>query len=463
MKISSPVALMLPVFILMITYTGYGQKNKAAEIDSMIRRANRLGVFNGNVLVADRNKIIYRSSIGKADASGKTKLTADYRFHIGSIAKEFNAVGIMLLKEEGKLNLDDKVSKYIPELPAWANKITMLNLLQYTSGLPNIKWKTVKSDADVMNELKKLDTLLFEPGTNYNYNNCNVFLQRHIIGRITGMPFNEFVKQRLLIPCKMDHSVLDPTYTDKLVARCFNNDGVQDSLESSMTGWTAVTLEDFYKWDKALAAYRLISPASTRTILYPSAPNRQSGLGGGGMKGDSIIRHAHDGTSKNYQALLVSEPPKGRVVILLTNNMQNNLYEFDRAIQAILDGKPYTQPKRSALVFFRNSLDSMSSRQVIDRYKELSMTMNAEYGFDNESVLNSIGYFFLGKGRFEDAIAVFEYNTKLFPSSGNVFDSLGEAYYKKGDRQNALLNYKSALALDPGNTTAQRIIEELSK
>ena len=463
MRLSPTVYSLLPVLILFITYTGYGQKNKAAEIDSMVKRANKMGVFNGNVLVADRNKVIYRSSAGKADASGKTMLTTNYRFDIGSISKEFNGVGIMLLKEEGKLSLDDKVSKYLPELPAWANKITILNLLQYTSGLPNIKWKTIKSDADIMNDLKKLDTLQFEPGTNYYYNNNNVFLQRQIIGRITGMPFNEFVKQRLLIPCKMDHSVIDPTYTDKLVARSFNNDGVQDSVVYTMTGWTAVTLDDFYKWEKALETYRLISPAATRAILYPSAPNRQSGLGGGGMNGDTIIRHKHDGTSYNYQALIISDPPKGRVVILLTNNKQNNLNEFDRAIQDILDGKPYTQPKKSPLTFFWNSLDTLRGGQLIDRYKELSKTLNAEYGFDNESVLNSIGYFYLGKGRFEDAITVFEYNTKLFPSSGNVFDSLGEAYYKKGDKQNALLNYKRSLALDPGNTTAQRIIAELSK
>jgi CubicO group peptidase (beta-lactamase class C family) len=156
--------------------------------------------------------VVYQSPIGKADASGKDMLTADYRFHIGSIAKEFNGVGIMLLKEERNLSLDDKVSKYLPELPAWANKISILNLLQYTSGLPNIKWETVKSDADIMNDLKKLDTLLFEPGTNYYYNNNNVFLQRRIIERITGMPFNAFVKQQLLIPANMNYSVVDPMH-----------------------------------------------------------------------------------------------------------------------------------------------------------------------------------------------------------------------------------------------------------
>lgn len=116
MKISTKINLLLTVLILFINYSGYAQKNIAAEIDSLMRRANRLGVFNGNVLVTDRNKVVYQSPIGKADASGKDMLTADYRFHIGSIAKEFNGVGIMLLKEERKLNLDDKVSKYLPEL-----------------------------------------------------------------------------------------------------------------------------------------------------------------------------------------------------------------------------------------------------------------------------------------------------------------------------------------------------------
>jgi len=116
MKISTKINLLLTVLILFINYSGYAQKNIAAEIDSLMRRASRLGVFNGNVLVADRNKVVYQSPIGKADASGKDMLTADYRFHIGSIAKEFNGVGIMLLKEERKLNLDDKVSKYLPEL-----------------------------------------------------------------------------------------------------------------------------------------------------------------------------------------------------------------------------------------------------------------------------------------------------------------------------------------------------------
>lgn len=79
------------------------QSTKAKEIDSLMNKAYQLGIFNGNVLVVENGKIIYKSEFGYSDAGIKAKLTADYRFNIGSIAKEFNAVGIMMLKEQANL------------------------------------------------------------------------------------------------------------------------------------------------------------------------------------------------------------------------------------------------------------------------------------------------------------------------------------------------------------------------
>lgn len=149
----------------------FAQSKQAHEIDTVMHKAHQLGIFNGNVLVIEKGKTIYEASLGYADASKKTKLNTDYVFNIGSISKEFNAVGIMMLKEQGKLSLDDKVSKYINGLPAWADKISIKNLLQYTSGLPDIKWLVVKNDTDIFNGMKEISALMFEPGTNYAYNN----------------------------------------------------------------------------------------------------------------------------------------------------------------------------------------------------------------------------------------------------------------------------------------------------
>jgi CubicO group peptidase (beta-lactamase class C family) len=429
-----------------------------------MHRAFRQGLFNGNILVADHGKIVYKAAIGFADAGRKTRLTEQYRFHIGSIAKEFNAVGIMLLKEQGKLNLDDKVSQYLPELPSWAGIISIRDLLQYTSGLPDIKWETVRSDVDNLNDLQKLGNLDFEPGSRYAYNNNNVFLQRRIIEKITGLSFQQFVMEKLLEPSGMNTAIIDPAETDTLVAHAFNNDGKRDAQSPPISGWTAVTLDDFFKWANSIINFKLISPAATAYMLVPISPSQQSGLGlGGSMKGDKIARFMHDGVTGNYQALLVCEPPKERIIILMTNNKQNNLGDFNTAIQNILDGRPYIQPKKQVFPLWQNQLDTIKGERILSLYHKLKKVHQQEYAFDAESTLNELGYALLSKNRVDDAIVVFEYNTHLFPTSGNVFDSLGEAYYKKGDKHKALLNYKRSLILDPGNTVAKSIIAELEK
>lgn len=261
----------------------------------------------------------------------------------------------------------------------------------------------------------------------------------------------------------MNAAIIDPTDADILIAKAYNDNYQQDSLVVPISGWTCLTLADFYKWANCIASYKLITPASTRQILYPVGPNKQAGLGGGAMDGDKLVTHIHDGTSLNYQALLVDDAVKGRVIILMSNNKQGNLYDINSAILAILDGKPYHQLKKPILKQYQSTLDTLNGKQIISFYNDLKTKHASEYGFDDESTLNEIGYFLMGRNKVNDAITVFEYNTQLFPSSGNVYDSLGEAYYKQGDKQKALVNYKRSLQLDPTNQSAKSIIAELEK
>ncbi|WP_206022287.1 serine hydrolase domain-containing protein [Pseudoflavitalea sp. G-6-1-2] len=428
-----------------------------------MQRAFRMGLFNGNLLVVDKGKPVYSAAIGFADSTHTKKLTTDHRFHIGSIAKEFNSVAIMLLVQQGKLKLSDPVTSFLPDMPAWMGKITVLHLLQYRSGLPNVNWDQAKSDADIMKQLKETTAPMFEPGTSYAYYNTNVFLQRRIVEKISGLSFNQFVKQYLLIPAKMKTALVDPAEKDPLVARCFDNDNKQGRLEYTMSGWTSVTLADFYNWSVCLEKFCLLTPDNTRQILIPAASGQQAGLGKGAMENNLITRHEHDGTADSYQALLVSNPTIGRLVILLTNNKQNNLGDINTCIQAILDDKPYTAPRKKFSVAIQKELDTIRASSLIDQFEKLKMHSPDEYYFNDEYEFNSIGYVLLSKQRIDEAIKVFEYNTKLFPASGNVWDSLGEAYLKQGDKANALRCYKKAVSLDPGNTGALKIIAELEK
>jgi D-alanyl-D-alanine carboxypeptidase len=331
--------------LLMTLLTGFqtfAQKSKVSQIENYLNKAHQNGLFNGNVLIADQNKVVLKKAIGYADAAKKTQLNSAYRFHIGSIAKEFDAVGIMMLQEQGKLNLTDKVAKFFPNLPLWAQKISIKNLLQYTSGLPDIKWATVHSDVDNWKDLQVLQQLDFEPGSTYAYNNNNTFMRRRIIEKLSGLSFSDFVLQKILKPIGIKNALIDPTDQVPLMAKAFDNNFKQDGLEVPISGWTCLNLDDFYIWMQAINNFKIINPASTREIVTPFAPDQQTGLGGGSMKGNRLITHSHDGTAMHYQALAITDADKGRTIILMCNQKQGNLYEIAEAITAILDNKPYT-------------------------------------------------------------------------------------------------------------------------
>lgn len=437
-------------------------QNKKAEINSLLTDAHQLGQFNGNVLVKQSGKLVYEGSFGLARPGGKP-LTKAYRFNIGSIAKEFNAVAIMMLQEQGKLSLDDNLSKFLPELPSWAQRIQVRNLLQYTSGVPNSKWNTIHGDADNLHFLKTVTNLDFDPGTKYAYNNNNVFLQRQIVARITGMSFNDFVREQMLKPLGIKHAILDPRNSDPLIALAYDEAGKEDDLTPPFSGWTNLNLEDFLTWSEALNSFKLINTESTRSLLVPFAPGNQTGLGHGEIQGNQLVNHTHDGTARNYQALLISKQEKGLTIILQTNNQQNNLTPISRAIEAIVDNKPYAKIRKSFLKTYSAEIGQMNAKQIIALYQQAKLKESATFSFDSEDLLNDVGYVLLNQKKFADAIEVLRLNTELFPSSANVFDSLGEAYYLSGDKPQALANYNQALKLNPMLESARKMVGELTR
>lgn len=340
-RIYFAILFLAPAFVYAQT-TNILQK-KAEKIKNYIEKANKTGLFNGSLLVVDGGNVVCKAAIGYADSSQKIPLTIQYRFHIGSIAKEFDAVGIMMLKEQGKLSLDDKVSKFYPELPAWADSISIKNLLQYTSGLPEIKYRTVNGDDDNWRDLKAVKHLDFAPGSSYAYNNNNTFLRRKIIEKVSGMSIKDFIEQKMLKPCGINNGIVDPVGNEALIAQSFNNDFKQDKFIYPITGWTCLNLDDFSTWATSLEKFRLISLASTLQIITPAGPDEQSGLGSGTMKNGHLHTHVHDGIAMHYQALEGTDAAKGRTIIVLTNQRHDNVYKIKDAIEAILDGKPYAK------------------------------------------------------------------------------------------------------------------------
>ncbi|MBO9657965.1 MAG: serine hydrolase [Chitinophagaceae bacterium] len=450
------------VLLLMFFFVSANHaQTRKMQIDSLLKYSARLGILNGNVLVVEQGKPLYQGSFGYADGAKKTKLTAQHRFHIGSIAKEFNAVAIMMLKEQGKLSLDDRLSVFVSGLPAWADSVNVRNLLQYTSGIPDLKWNNVTNDEQGMEIFRKIPKLDFPAGSQYAYTNSNTYFQRRIVEKITRTSFSNYIRNAVLKSTGMSSAVIDPSENEPLMARSFNSEGVQDPLTYPLSGWTAVTLADFYKWSQAINTFKLITPTSTNEIITPYAPNKQAGLGGGLMKSRKLETHRHDGSLRNYQALLDVDNTKGRTIIWMTNSRNMQMVSVTEAIKHILDGEPYKLPKRSVYELLQKKADTLNGQALIRYYNDLKASPGSqEYAFDSEAELNMLGYYLMNKGRLDDAIEVFTYNTQLFPSSANVFDSLAEAYYNKKDWQQSLKYYTKTVILDSTNQQArERVIE----
>lgn len=117
--------------------------------------------------------------------------------------------------------------------------------------------------------------------------------------------------------------------------------------------------------------------------------------------------------------------------------------------------------RRSFVDDFEKSLENMNGEQTLALYRKIKIEQPDQYSFDGEKTLNQVGYFFLNNNKVADAITVFTFNTKLFPNSGNMFDSLAEAYYVQGNNGEALENYTIAFKLDPSLESAKKMIQKL--
>ncbi|GJL94773.1 MAG: hypothetical protein DHS20C05_11780 [Hyphococcus sp.] len=433
------------------------------KISMLVEESHDRGAFNGNIIVIKGGKTLYENSLGYTNSSRSEKLSSASIFNVGSIAKEFNAVGVMILKERGKLTLDDKVSDYIPALPEWAEQIQIRHLLNYTSGLPRVNWDTAETPDDVFNDLIKLDELEFQPGQGYLYSNNNVFLQRLIIAEITGQSFEQFTIDNMLKPSGMKHAVIDPPEGSPLVVQAFNTNLVDDPfIVYPITGWVHLTADDMVQWLTALHEGKLISASSLETVFHSYSENQLGAMGLGRFEGDVATYHQHHGSSYNYEALMTYDLAEDLMIVLLTNNKNYKVFEITEAIEAINKGEDFSIPKKSlSQALEKECLEDVQG--CLETYHEMKEANYDLYDFDNEQALNNLGYAVLGEGKIKGAIEIFKLLVSEFPEGSNGYDSLGEAYFADKDYERSLENYEKSLALDPANENARKYIAEITR
>ena len=428
------------------------------QIDSVLQIAYNNELFNGNVLIVKNDTVVYEKSFGFTNAYQDTPLNDKSIFNIGSIAKEFNGVAIMMLVEQGKLSLDDTIDTFDLNLPDWSKKITVKHLLNYASGLPKML-NDITNDAIAFNKVHAIDSLLFEPGTDFNYNNYSVFLQRRIVEKVTHQTFQDFVTERMLKPLHLEQAVFDPKPNYSHRTSCYDLDKQACPKFEFISGWVWLTANDLNTWIRAMNTNQLISQESFDIALRnPYVAKRTSSLG---EYFEEQQLQRHNGTGWSYRSLMLNDF-KNKITIILLDNSAGLATELGHVVHNIILKKDFELPKQSVYQKLRKTfVDDVDKGIVV--YNTLKKNQEAYYAFESPNEITRLGYAVLREGKIEAAIKTFVFGISKFPNHANLYDSLAEAFLTAEDYDKALKNYKKAIALGGTNGNAKKMIERIKK
>ena len=264
-------------------------------------------------LVARGGEILFLDAAGMADLELGVPLAPDMVFEIGSITKQFTAAGIMMLAEDGKLSIADPITKYLPDYPAYGDEITIEHLLTHTSGIVSYTGIPGYMATKVMQDVTPTDLIAvfqdlpveFAPGARWAYNNSGYILLGAIIEAASGMPYAEFVEQRIFEPVGMRHAYYGSS--SRIIPRRASGydggeDGVVNQRYLSFTqpyaaGSLMMTVEEWHRWSRALFSGQVVSAESLERMTTPFVLTNGDttqygyGLGTGDVRGRRAIRH----------------------------------------------------------------------------------------------------------------------------------------------------------------------------
>jgi CubicO group peptidase (beta-lactamase class C family) len=424
-------------------------RNRDTEtIRRMLTRLHDNAEFTGTVLVARAGVPVYRDTIARtADQARALAAPSD----IGSLAKAFTAMAVMMLAEQGKLKYDDPIDKHLPDLAGAAPGITIRHLLTHTSGIPDVGDLGIDRpnllERDVIDAIRANHTRFARPGLRYRYSNAGYMLVAMVVERESGQAFDDFLRAKIFVPLAMNHT---RPVAPRLKGLTKGDGGI------------ASTVDDLVKWDQALAAGKLIGAKTLADAFVPARVEEGTSTYAFGWNvaqrnGDTLVWHT--GNSGDRRAFL-GRRVRDRITVIILTQGDSRRPEIADAIFDILRHRPFTPPRLSVARKMLAIVDSKGVDGAIALYHQLKTAEPNAYDF-SETQLNGVGYALLGRRDTAGAIRVFELNAQQFPKSSNVFDSLGEALAAAGRRDDAVKAYSRAVEIDPGNINAQTMLKKL--
>jgi CubicO group peptidase (beta-lactamase class C family) len=339
----------------------------AQRVDDYLKGAT---AFEGSVLIASKGKLLVRKSYGMADQEQKVAITPQTLFRLASISKQFTAVAIMQLQEQGKLSVRDRACTYIDNCPALWRDITIHQLLTQTSGItnlvsegsrpndavPGVVQTRYQSPAELLDLVRNIP-LLFQPGTNWHYTNMGYVALGLIIERVSGEPYATFLKDHIFGPLGMTSSgVAQDGVTVPNIATGYDAGTVVSAAAFNPANAAAAsglysTVDDLYLWDQALTTEKLVSRKSLDAIFTPAYTLSTLDAQGFGFldgasygygwfigteSGHRTIRHG--GGAPGIRTMNAFFPDDGVTIIVLSNEDQTGMFTIIDYLESLTVG-----------------------------------------------------------------------------------------------------------------------------
>jgi CubicO group peptidase (beta-lactamase class C family) len=488
---SKSLKLFLSIFLFINLFSYYiypfelYAQDKAKKINELVTKTFENRQFNGSILVAEKGKVIFKKGFGYANMEWKIPNKPDSKFRIGSMTKQFTSMLIMQLVEEGKIQLDAKLTDYLPDYRKdTGDRITIHHLLTHTSGIPRFtSLPGFKSDSirisypqDYMVYHYLSGDLLFEPGSKFDYSNA-YYLLAVIVEKITGKSYLENLRERVFTPLGMDDSGMEINneIVDRLTSGYVKNiGGYKKSKYIHMPnalgdGSLYSTVEDLFLWDKALYTEQLLQKKYKNMMFTPFLNHYAYGWKilkvGLSEPTDSVNVIWHSGGLFGFSGIIIRFVEDKHLIVVLLNNTGSFRLSLKsglcRELTNILYDRYFQLPKKSLAETIGKTILTHDVKTGIKQYYELKSKRQEEFNFI-KSELNILGYQLLGNNKTEEAIEIFKLNIQEYPKASNPYDSLGEAYMINGQKELAIKNYIKSLELNPKNTNAKKMLIKLN-
>jgi CubicO group peptidase (beta-lactamase class C family) len=322
--------------------SGQGNPDKIpAAVDEVFADLSKPGSPGCAVAIARDGQLLYSKGYGLANVEQNVALTPESVFDIGSTSKQFSATSVLLLEKQGKLSVNDDVRKYIPELRDYGKKITILNLLNHTSGLRDylvlfelagVNTDSVTTDEEALALIARQKALNFDPGTEWLYSNSGFFLLSVIVKRVSGRTLREFAAENIFQPLNMSHTLYRDSHVLLVPNRALAYDPIGKGtgytfdvsyFEQTGDGAVHTSVGDLLKWDENFYTAQVGGKPLLAELQEPAKLNNGKTLSY--AKGLSIGRYrglntvSHGGSWGGYRAELLRFPDQHFSVVCLCN------------------------------------------------------------------------------------------------------------------------------------------------